>query len=294
MPGTLPAANALAPNDRSLRLTGARPLRVSANTARYFFPIPSHMHQELELGVILAGSMRRVTGGVETCFGPGDVWLCNSCEPHSAHFTQVPCSRVTAMACPSLLATVRFPEAPEFPWSTPFLVPPRERPVVSDANRDEVLACATRLTQAATDGSEAGQLRMRLAFLDVLLVLTRDWRRDARPHAVSDGYDRIGPALELARGERRMVRCEEAAAACGLSVNGLNQQFRKLMGATFADYALRYRFGGAARDLVETNDPIKAIARRWGFTDTSHLHRVFRRFAKCTPAEYRKRPPFPA
>jgi AraC-like DNA-binding protein len=91
-----------------------------------------------------------------------------------------------------------------------------------------------------------------------------------------------------------MVRCEEAAAACGLSVNGLNQQFRKLMGATFADYALRYRFGGAARDLVETGDPIKAIARRWGFTDTSHLHRVFRRFAKCTPAEYRKRPPFPA
>ena len=49
------------------------------------------------------------------------------------------------------------------------------------------------------------------------------------------------------------------------------------------------RFLRAASQLAATADPVKAVARAWGFTDSSHLHRVFVRHYGRTPTEYRVR-----
>jgi len=45
----------------------------------------------------------------------------------------------------------------------------------------------------------------------------------------------------------------------------------------------------AASQLRATNDPVKAVARDWGFTDASHMHRNFVKHYGCTPNEYRVR-----
>jgi AraC-like DNA-binding protein len=247
------------------------------------------MHQELEIGVVLAGRVRRTTGDVEGEYGPGEVWLCNSCELHDCTFHEVPCSRVTAMIWPPFLSSLRYPEAPSFPWMLPFLAPPQLRPRGGGAICGSIIEAAMHLGAAGAETRDFAPLRARSALTALILTLVRHWNQRAKQSRnVPSSYARIAPAVNLARTERRYVRCQEAAGACGMSVNGLNQQFRKLMGVTFTEYALRYRFGGAARDLVESSEPIKAIAMRWGFTDTSHMHRAFQRFAQCTPGEYRK------
>lgn len=276
--------------ERRFHLSEAQPISVNSVTISKPFVIEPHMHQELELGVVMAGRVRRRTGDCQREYGPGEVWLCNSCEIHGCTFLETPCSRVTAMIWPSFLASLRYPEAPGFPWMLPFLAPPHLRPRGGAATCGSIIGAATRLGASAADTRDYAPLRARTALTDLILTLVRYWDHGVKQSRnVPSSYARIAPAIELARSERRAVRCQEAAEVCGMSVNGLNQQFKKLMGATFTEYALRYRFGGAARDLVETPDPIKAIAVRWGFTDTSHMHRAFQRFAQCTPGEYRRR-----
>ena len=59
------------------------------------------------------------------------------------------------------------------------------------------------------------------------------------------------------------------------------------MGLRFAKFALRHRLQSAAHELRVTDSPIKAIARKWGFVDESHLSRLFVQHYGCPPGRYR-------
>ncbi len=63
--------------------------------------------------------------------------------------------------------------------------------------------------------------------------------------------------------------------------------FRGAMGISFGRFELNHRLHAAARQLVSSADPIKAIARRFGFVDASHFHRRFVAHFAQTPAAYR-------
>jgi AraC-like DNA-binding protein len=134
------------------------------------------------------------------------------------------------------------------------------------------------------------QASVRMAFLQLLLFLIEKWPQ--KEDALSLGraeLEGLKPALDAGRTARRLITAEEAASLCGLSVNGFNNKFRRQMGCSFAEWALRRRFGGAARALTSTDAPVSDIAADWGFTDASHLHRVLQRFTGCTPRQYRQR-----
>jgi AraC-like DNA-binding protein len=87
---------------------------------------------------------------------------------------------------------------------------------------------------------------------------------------------------------RKLTSINEAAKACSLSPSQFSKLFKKLMGIPFSKFALRYRITEAARQLIETDDPIKYIAVKWGFTDTSHLNHSFIEHYAVSPKEYRR------
>ena len=65
--------------------------------------------------------------------------------------------------------------------------------------------------------------------------------------------------------------------------------FRRFLETTPADYLRQLRVDQARRLLAETERPIADIALETGFTDQSHLTRVFRRLLGETPAASRRR-----
>ncbi|WP_199440226.1 AraC family transcriptional regulator [Umezawaea beigongshangensis] len=89
----------------------------------------------------------------------------------------------------------------------------------------------------------------------------------------------------LGRGD---LSAREVAAAHGISVRTLGRLFAE-QGGTFTGVLRAKRIARVREDLLTGDATVEALARRWGFFDTSHLHRRFRAAHGVSPHEYRLR-----
>ena len=69
----------------------------------------------------------------------------------------------------------------------------------------------------------------------------------------------------------------------------LARTFRQHYGFTIGNYLRRLRVEAASNELISTETPLAQIAANAGFYDQSHFSRIFKRFTKLTPSEYRAR-----
>ena len=270
-----------------LGLSEDRPVEVmDQNPAHGDSAVIADMHYELEMGIVLEGTMVRYADKTRRVCTAGDMWFCGMWEPHGYRGDEA-CHRVVIVIWPPALATMRFPEARDLNWMQPFIASPGRRPVIPAGLRDEAVALvkyhvarSERLTPA----------RKRLLVMDLLVWLFENGlveRSVSNAESEPEWMVRIMPAIELAFERRYLITNTEAASACGLSRDTFIRSFRKLMGVSFSRFALRHRLGRTAEQLVKTDIPIKAIARKWGFTDASHLYRLFKQHYGCTPLAYR-------
>jgi AraC-like DNA-binding protein len=220
--------------------------------------------------------------------GPGQVWLCGAWEPHGWRVTQGPCRAVVVSIFPPTLANSGFPELASFDWQGPFLVPAAQRPDVPTASRVTVRQLGRQLSETVDLPIPLRLLQQRMLLHRLLLELPRVPISNAPSALPQDSWERINRAVELVFRERRYVSSSEAARECALSHKALNSLFGRAVGISFAKFALRYRLQAAASRLLESNDPVKAIARDWGFVDASHFHACFRASYGCSPVRYRE------
>jgi transcriptional regulator GlxA family with amidase domain len=81
----------------------------------------------------------------------------------------------------------------------------------------------------------------------------------------------------------------DLASVAGLSERHLQRRFTKEIGIPPAAYVERARIEAAQRALAERDDPVEAIARRYGFGTSETLRRAFHRLVGIAPSEYRDR-----
>jgi len=102
------------------------------------------------------------------------------------------------------------------------------------------------------------------------------------------------PWLERAReclhgGLSETWTLEALSRVAGVQLHRLVRGFRRHLRTTPAEYLRQLRVDAARRLLLETERPIADIALETGFTDQSHLTRVFRRILGETPAAFRNK-----
>jgi LacI family transcriptional regulator len=68
----------------------------------------------------------------------------------------------------------------------------------------------------------------------------------------------------------------------------LERRFRETLGRTIHDEIRRAHVEQAKRLLVESREPLKAVASRAGFRDPQQFSRVFRAAEGCTPQDFRR------
>ena len=85
------------------------------------------------------------------------------------------------------------------------------------------------------------------------------------------------------------VDIETLAKAMYLSRTRLSVKFKEETGMTLTDFILKEKTEEAKRLLRYTDKTLPAISAYLGFSSQSHFSRVFRKYAECSPSEYRKK-----
>jgi AraC family transcriptional regulator len=87
---------------------------------------------------------------------------------------------------------------------------------------------------------------------------------------------------------REPVNLTEIAARAGVHAAHLCRSFRRFRGHTISDAVLGMRMMHVCRRLIESKDPLSTIALEAGFTDQSHMSRVFKRVTGRSPGAHRR------
>jgi AraC family transcriptional regulator len=79
------------------------------------------------------------------------------------------------------------------------------------------------------------------------------------------------------------------ASSAGVHPTHLCRTFRRFRGQAISDAMMGARVQFVARRLTESQAPLADIAAEAGFTDQSHMTRVFKRVTGCPPGDHRRR-----
>ena len=243
---------------------------VSAITFPAGLVLPRHEHPHATVAVIVRGGFAgEYQAGSHECDEATAV-----CEPEGAAHANKFGSRPTRVVTISATAA----SARELPRAvrSVFARPSMRR---SAATR----ALAGRLDFELRHHDAMTALAVEGLALETLAGLARDLVTDrvARDHvaaALSVLHDRFAEPLTMT----------DIAAEVGVHPVHLTRLFRQSMHTTPGAYQRRLRVEWVARQLRTTDIPIAVLAGQAGFTDQSHLGRVFRAITGVTPAAYRR------
>jgi AraC family transcriptional regulator len=211
-----------------------------------------HAHDELQISIILRGSMNEDANGVQHRGLPGDVVVKPAGTPHANDFQA---TRIISLNAQT--ADENHPR--RYGWHRS----PATTAAAMRFVRDHL--CAADLTDASTE---------------LLASLAECVARDR------------GTALRAARilEERFSTALSLGAVAEELRVHPvyLSRVFRAQWDCTPSQFLMKLRVRDAARALSTSGEPLSGIAVDCGFSDQPHFTRSFRRVMGMTPAEFRR------
>lgn len=78
------------------------------------------------------------------------------------------------------------------------------------------------------------------------------------------------------------------AESLSCSLSNLSHQFKAATGHTLNDYIVAGKLTYACKHLEQTDEPVKDIAERLGYTQSTNFIRIFKSVYGITPSEYRR------
>ncbi len=86
---------------------------------------------------------------------------------------------------------------------------------------------------------------------------------------------------------REELSLTKVAKAVNMNANHLSENFKQVTGINFVEYVARTRFKTACDLLRNPKLRISEIAFAAGFQSLSQFNRVFKRFSRISPTQYR-------
>lgn len=84
------------------------------------------------------------------------------------------------------------------------------------------------------------------------------------------------------------LKAKVIADKAGISENYLGQYFKKHTGETMQQYIINYKLKLIENRLLHSNMRMVEIANELGFNDESHLNRIFKKYRRMNPSDFRK------
>ncbi len=136
-------------------------------------------------------------------------------------------------------------------------------------------------------GGGHGGMMIPLLFSELLLRLSR-LRREQLQASQQPSQLYVRRAIEfLHQNYDRSIQVKEVAAEVNLHPGYLHRIFRGHTGRTLTDYLNMLRMEKARMLLGQSEIPVAEIADYVGISSRQYFHLLFKKYARCTPVEYR-------
>ncbi len=258
-------------------------------------PMELHGHEFFEIVIVLGGTGRHFTPQGSRSILAGDVLVVNRKQSHGYGDTQgLDIANI-------LVGDEVMRDAEEALGSMPgyhalfTMEAVRRSSGAGDAYihlRADELAWAENLVDSMeAEGQrpdDGGGAMIRVWLLLLLGSLARRYQPRDKKRPSLDA--RIGAVLaRIDKHPEHQVSLRQLAHEAGMSERSFLRSFREAIGLSPVDYVLRARVRKAERLLMhaQSRQTITDIAFACGFNDSNYFSRVFRRFALCSPRDFR-------
>jgi AraC-like DNA-binding protein len=162
------------------------------------------------------------------------------------------------------------------------------QPVIEDFNSRAAVLEFERVFQHMEGGRPSDAARVN-ASVTAIISLAFDSRLSQR--------DSIQPELPLPvqRSLEKMrlyyhtpIRVSDLATLSSMSESHFSRLFKSCIGTSPIDWLRRERINQAKHRLIESEDPIKEVARQVGYSDQFFFSKDFKRMTRMTPTQFRQ------
>jgi AraC-like DNA-binding protein len=141
-----------------------------------------------------------------------------------------------------------------------------------------------------TGKREGYELAVSILIKRILLTLLRSDTN--RPLSVKENADllRLKPVFEyIERNLDGRIAVEEASRAANISYYYFVKYFKRALGISFMDYVNLQKIKKAEKILLTRDISVAQVGEHIGMPNMAHFYKMFRKFNRCSPSEYRKR-----
>ncbi|MDS0525256.1 AraC family transcriptional regulator [Clostridium sp. SHJSY1] len=138
----------------------------------------------------------------------------------------------------------------------------------------------------------AYELEMRNHLSNVWLSLVREVKDDIKDYVIEGSPDeeRVKLAIQyIHKYYKENITLRNIAMAANISKSECCRNFKRTLKVTPFEYLMEYRISKASDMLLKSKESISNIAIDVGFNGMSYFGKIFKKYMKCTPSEYRNK-----
>lgn len=259
-------------------------------------PVPWHWHDELEIVLIIEGTVSMRIAGMEFELHAGEGYFTNSSVLHSAELKTRSGHQHALVFSPKIIS-----QAADLIWKTcvdPVLNNPeipfvRLDPAISW--QKEIIELSEKAWQSGAYEKELYPLTVRDSLTHVLLILSEHTEDNGNKsfNSRKEQQDEFRAKKTLSFIEKNYaspLTINDIAKSADISVSTCLRLFKEVLHTTPINFLIKFRLQKVIQIL--TSDPNKGISEtafQCGFSDASYFNRCFRKEYRTTPTEYLKR-----
>ena len=178
-------------------------------------------------------------------------------------------------------------------WLENGLLKPEE-PVLHLGVRPDLVDAYQRVVDLVFEDPTGNPLRLAAEAMQIMALILAPTQPEppqpsSRPFAqpILDRFVAEAARLIWTAGQHAMT-VSDVVSHFPVTRRSLERRFQRTVGHTILDEIIRCRVERAKRLLVETDQPLKAVALAAGFSGTQHMSKVFNRAEGVAPARYRR------
>ncbi len=249
-----------------------------------------HYHKQLELLLILSGSLDVYVAEDMYQLHAGDVLLLGASELHRDRNLE-PLDYIVLQFDlehffdQSTIAYIRYFTETRLPLSQANYMFKENQAV-----QQQAASCIRQILQEATRKETGYELAVSLLIKQILLLLLRNDNRQVL--ARQDNFDRLRLKPVLDYVEQHLtdrIQVEEVCKIANMSYYYFVKYFKKTIGLSFTEYVNYRKIKWAERILLTKDLSISEVGERIGMPNMAHFYKMFKKHNECSPKQFQRK-----